>query len=134
MAIRYLLDTSTVRFFVREPSAALRRHLERTHAEHVAVSVITEMEMRYGLARRPSARVAALVEEVLDSITILPLTSDAAKHYGRTRAALDAKGTPISPLDLMIAAHALSLGVTLVSNHLREFRRVPGLRCQDWTR
>ena len=73
------------------------------------------------------------VESFLAAMTILPLTSDVAPVYGRIRATLEAKGTPIGPHDLMIAAHAVARKLTLVSGNLREFRRVPGLACVDWT-
>lgn len=67
-------------------------------------------------------------------MTILPLTSEVARSYGKTRAWLEARGTPIGPLDLMIASHALALGLTVITTDLGELRRVPGLRCEDWTR
>jgi tRNA(fMet)-specific endonuclease VapC len=75
-----------------------------------------------------------MVEAFLDTITILPLTSETAAAYANIRAELDAKGTPIGPLDLMIAAHAISSGAILVTSDHDEFRRVPGLRSEDWTR
>jgi tRNA(fMet)-specific endonuclease VapC len=133
MAVRFLLDTNTVSFHIRRSSAALNRQLRRTPAAHVGLSVVTEMELRYGLARKPGLRIAPLVEEFLAGVTILPLTSDVARAYGRIRAELEAEGTPIGPLDLMIAAHAAALKATLVSNNTREFRRIRGLRCEDWT-
>jgi tRNA(fMet)-specific endonuclease VapC len=132
--LRYLLDTNTVSFHIRRSSAALRRRLRKTPAAEVALSVVTEMELRYGLARNPGLKVAPLVEEFLVGMTVLPLTSDVARHYAAIRAALEAAGTPIGPLDLMIAAHSLALGTTLVTGNLDEFRRVPGLRSVDWTR
>jgi tRNA(fMet)-specific endonuclease VapC len=100
----------------------------------VALSVVTEMEIRYGLARNPSLRIGPLIESFLSAITILPLDSEVARFYARTRAALEARGTPIGPLDLMIASHALTLGLTLITSDLAEFRRIPDLRCEDWTR
>jgi tRNA(fMet)-specific endonuclease VapC len=133
MAVRFLLDTNTVSFHIRRSSAALNRQLRRTPAAHVGLSVVTEMELRYGLARKPGLRIAPLVEEFLAGVTILPLTSDVARAYGRIRAELEAEGTPIGPLDLMIAAHAAALKATLVSNNTREFHRIRGLRCEDWT-
>ena len=133
MAVRYLLDTNTVSFYIRRSSSVLERRLRRTSAAQVALSVVTEMELRYGLARHPRLRVGPLVEEFLAGITILPLTSDAARVYGRIRAELEAGGTPIGPLDLMIAAQAVASKATLVSNNLTEFRRIRGLRCEDWT-
>jgi tRNA(fMet)-specific endonuclease VapC len=133
VALRYLLDTNIVSFHIRESSRPLQRRLKRIPASHVGLSVVTEMEIRYGIARNPTLRIAPLVEQFLDSIAILPLTSDVAKMYATVRAALDMQGTPIGPLDLMIAAHALTAGVTLITNNIAEFSRVPGLRCRDWT-
>ena len=92
------------------------------------------MEIRFGLARNPALRIAPLIESFLAGMAILPPTSEVAPAYARIRTALAAKGTPIGPHDLMIAAQALAKRLTLVSSNLREFRRVPGLRCQDWTR
>jgi tRNA(fMet)-specific endonuclease VapC len=133
VALRFLLDTNTVSFHIRRSSSGLQRRLRRTKASEVALSVITEMEIRYGLARNPALRIAPLVEEFLAGISIVPLTSDVAAHYARVRADLEARGTPIGPLDLMIAAQALALRATVVTTNLKEFRRVRGLRCEDWT-
>ena len=134
MAIRYLLDTNIVSFHIRESSAALRRRLRRVDASTVALSVVTEMEIRYGLARNPALRIAEMIEEFLAGMTILTLDSDAASAYAQVRSHLEAKGQPIGPLDLMIGAHALSIGATLVTNNAKEFRRVPGLRVEDWSK
>jgi tRNA(fMet)-specific endonuclease VapC len=133
VALRYLLDTNTVSFHIRESSAPLRRRLRATPVSSVALSVVTEMEIRFGLARNPGLKIAPAVEEFLLGITIIPLTSDAARRYARLRADLESRGTPIGPLDLMIASHALAVGLTLITNDLAEFRRVPGLQCEDWT-
>lgn len=133
LAIRYLLDTNTVSFHIRQSSPGLERRLRAASASSIGLSVVTEMEIRYGLARNPALRIAPLVEAFLKGISILPLTSDAARHYARTRADLDLHGTPIGPLDLLIASHALALGATLITTDLAEFSRVAGLRCEDWT-
>jgi len=133
VALRYLLDTNTVSFHIRRSSAPLRRRLRQTKASEVALSVVTEMELRYGLARNPRLRIAPLVEELLAGMVILPLTSDVAARYGVVRADLESAGTSIGPLDTVIAAHALALGLTLVTSDLAEFKRVPGLRAVDWT-
>lgn len=134
MAVRYLLDTNTVSFHIRGSSAALQRRLRGIPVDEVALSVVTEMELRFGLARNPGLPIAPLVEEFLDGVQVLPLTSAVAGVYGRIRADLEVKGTPIGPLDLMIAAQAVAARATLVTNNLREFRRVTGLACVDWTR
>ncbi|MFN8095042.1 MAG: type II toxin-antitoxin system VapC family toxin [Vicinamibacteria bacterium] len=134
MAVRYLLDTNVVSFHIRGSSAALQGRLRRIKAASVALSVVTEMEIRFGLARNPGLRIAPLVEQFLDAMTILPLDSDVARAYGRIRSELETEGRPIGPLDTMIAAHAVSVGATLVTNDVREFRRVRGLRVADWTK
>lgn len=134
MPVEYLLDTNTVAFHIRRSSPYLRRRLRRLPIERLALSVITEMEVRYGLARNPALRIAPLVETFLAGIAVLPLTSEVARTYARVRAGLERAGTPIGPLDLMIGAHALAIGATLVTNNLGEFRRIAGLRCEDWTR
>lgn len=128
-----MLDTNTVAFQIRRSSPALQRRLRRVPAAQVALSVVTEMEMRYGLARNPSLRVGPLVETFLAGMTILPLTSEVARAYADARASLERMGTPIGPLDLMIGSHALAIGATLITNNLTEFRRIPALRCEDWT-
>jgi tRNA(fMet)-specific endonuclease VapC len=92
------------------------------------------MEIRFGLARNPGLRIAPLVEAFLQGMTILPLDSSVAATYARVRADLETRGRPIGPLDLMIGAHALTLGATLVTNDVGEFRRIRGLRVADWTR
>ena len=134
MAVRYLLDTNVVSFHIRGSSAALQGRLRRIKAASVALSVVTEMEIRFGLARNPGLRIAPLVEQFLDAMTILPLDSDVARAYARIRSELEAEGRPIGPLDTMIVAHAVSVGATLVTNDVREFRRVRGLRVADWTK
>jgi tRNA(fMet)-specific endonuclease VapC len=131
---RYLLDTNVVAFHVRSSSPALQARLRKIRAGSVALSIVTEMEVRYGLARNPGLRIAPLVEGFLAGITILPVDSTVAAVYAKVRAALEAKGRPIGPLDLMIAAHALAVRATLVTNNVREFRSVPGLAVEDWTR
>ena len=134
MAIRFLLDTNIVSFHIRESSPGLRRRLRRVDASAVALSVVTEMEIRYGLARNPGLRIADLIETFLSGITIVPLDSGVAHAYAKVRADLESKGTPIGPLDLMIGAHALSIGATLVTSNVKEFRRIRGLRVVDWSR
>jgi tRNA(fMet)-specific endonuclease VapC len=131
---RYMLDTNIVGFHVRSSSPALQRRLRKVRADRVALSVVTEMEIRYGLARDPGLRIAPLVEGFLDGITVLPLDSSVATVYGRVRAELEATGMPIGPLDLMIGSHALAVRATLVTSNTREFRRIPGLVVEDWTR
>jgi tRNA(fMet)-specific endonuclease VapC len=134
LAVRYLLDTNVVSFHIRQSSPVLQRRLRRVPAGSVALSVVTEMEIRLGLARNPALGIRPLVEEFLAGMTILPLDSVVAREYARIRADLESRGRPIGPLDLMIAAHAAALRATLVTNDVREFERVRGLRVVDWTK
>ncbi len=134
MSIRYLLDTNIVSYHIRRSSPALLRRLHATSSAHVALSVVTEMELRYGLARNPALRIAPLVESFLSGIAILPLESSVAKKYASVRHTLVSKGAAVGPLDLMIAAHALAMGIVLITNNTREFNRIPDLRCEDWSK
>jgi tRNA(fMet)-specific endonuclease VapC len=134
MAIRYLLDTNIVSFHIRRSSPALLRRLHAVPIAHTALSVVTEMELRYGLARNPAFRIAPLVESFLAGITILPLDSVVALKYAIIRHAVVSRGASVGPLDLMIAAHALALGIVLITNNTREFGRVPDLHCEDWSK
>jgi tRNA(fMet)-specific endonuclease VapC len=134
MSIRYLLDTNIVSYHIRRSSPSLLRRLHATPIAHVALSVVTEMELRYGLARNPALRIAPLVESFLSGIAILPLDSSVAKKYAAIRHAVVSKGASVGPLDLMIAAHALAMGIVLITNNTREFSRIPDLRCEDWSK
>lgn len=130
----YLLDTNTVSLALRGRAPDAVERLRATEREQVAVSVITAMELRFGLVKKPSTRVRAVIERFLDTIRVLPLDRSVERPYGELRATLERLGRPIGALDTMIAAHALALRAVLVTNNLREFRRVTGLRCEDWTR
>jgi len=116
----------------RAPNIVDRLHA--TRREDIAVSVITSMELRFGLAKNPSMRVRAVVEQFLDTVQVLPLDRSGEKPYRDLRARLERLGRPIGALDTLIAAHALSLRAVLVTNNMREFRRILGLRCEDWRR
>lgn len=97
------------------------------------MSAITASELYWGVHKSGSARNLAALEKFLRPLTVLDYGLAAAQRYGELRAHLDRQGTPIGPLDQQIAAHALALDVTLVTNNLREFERVPGLRVENWT-
>ena len=96
------------------------------------ISVIAACELRYGVSRKGSARLATQLEEVLEGIDILPLEEPADEHYGDIGAALERIGRPIGHNDLLIAAHARALGATLVTRNVDEFARVPNLEVESW--
>jgi tRNA(fMet)-specific endonuclease VapC len=129
----YLLDTNTVSLALRGRAPRAVDHLRDTARQDVAVSVVTAMELRFGIAKNPSTRARAVVEQFLDTITVLPVDRAVEKPYADIRAALERSGHPIGCLDTIIAAHALAVRAVLVTNNVREFRRVRGLRCEDWT-
>lgn len=134
MATLYLLDTNTVSYIIKGHPPRVRRHLLGVPAEQIAVSVITEAELRFGVAKKPEAtNVKLAVEEFLRRVAILPWDSEAARHYAELRALLEQTGQPIANLDLMIAAQALAAAATLVTND-SSLRRLKQLRTQDWTR
>jgi tRNA(fMet)-specific endonuclease VapC len=130
--LKYLLDTNIAIYVIkRRPIEVLARFNE--HAERMAISAITLGELLHGAEK--SARVAqnlAAVEEFASRLQVLPYPAKAAQHYGAIRAALEKVGRPIGVNDLHIAAHARSEGLTLVSNNLAEFERVPGLLAENW--
>lgn len=131
-ALRYLLDTNTVSAVMRGYAGVDARLLELDPATW-AISAITHSEIRYGLALRPEAmRLARSAEAFFAVATTLPWDVRAAELHGRLRAALRQAGTPIGDLDEMIAAHALALGVSLVTDNTRHFERVEGLFLENW--
>lgn len=130
----YLLDTNTVSLALRGQAPRAVDRLRATDREDVAISVVTALELRFGIAKNPSTRVRAVVEQFLDTMQVLPVDRAVEKPYGDIRAALEGRGRPIGALDTVIAAHSLALRAVLVTNNVREFRRVRGLRCEDWTR
>ncbi len=132
-SVRYLLDTNICIYVINaRPPAVLERFLAH-EADGVGLSAITASELYWGVQKSGSARNLAALEKFLSPLTVLDYGLAAAQRYGELRAHLDRQGTPIGPLDQQIAAHALALDVTLVTNNLREFERVPGLRLENWT-
>ena len=134
MPVRYLLDTNTASYVIKGNFPRVRERLLRVPMAEVGISVVTEAELRFGVARKPEAeRLQIAVDEFLLRVEILPWDSAAAKHYALLRAALERAGKPMGNLDMMIAAQALAAEAVLVT-HDRVFQRVKGLKVDDWTR
>lgn len=134
MAVRYLLDTNTVSYVIKGNFPQVRERLLKVPIHEVGISVITEAELLFGVARLPQAtKLRVVVEEFLLRVEVLVWESAAARHYAWLRAALEEHGEPMGNLDLMIAAQALAAGAILVTND-RVFRRVKGLKIEDWSR
>jgi tRNA(fMet)-specific endonuclease VapC len=134
MAVRYLLDTNTASYAIKGNLPRVRERLQKAALSEVAISAITEAELRLGVLRLPGAkRLAIVVEEFLRFIDIRPWDSEAAQNYAQLRASIERQDLPMGNLDLMIAAHSLALDTTLVSSD-RLFRRVKDLKLEDWAR
>ena len=131
--MRYLLDTNICIYIAkRKPSGVLAR-LQQLRLGDIGMSVVTYLELVYGAWRSEQVETnLARLEQLRHLIPVQSLGADVGGYYGRLRAELKRKGVPIGAYDLMIAAHALSLGLTLVTNNVREFARVDGLRLDNW--
>jgi len=131
--MKFLLDTDTCIYALKQNPTVLK-HLLAHSREDIAVSVITEAELRTGAAKSTSAaKTLRLVENFLRPLGIVEFTSNDAASYAEVRAKLERGGTPIGPLDTLIAAQAVARRLVLVSNNEREFRRVASLRIENWT-
>jgi tRNA(fMet)-specific endonuclease VapC len=126
-----MLDTDSVSFALRGEGRVGARILERRPSE-LCISAVTLAELRFGAERRRSKKLDGLIETFARNVAIAPFEETAAHSFGSIAADLARRGSPIGELDVMIAAHALALDVTLVTNNLRHFRRVKGLRTETW--
>lgn len=132
LMLRFLLDTNIVIYVIKKRPASVLQKFNQ-HAAHMAISAITLAELMHGAEK--SAKVEhylAVIEDFCSRLQVLPYTQEAAQHYGSIRSELEKSGKPIGVNDLHIAAHARSLGLTLVTNNLSEFERVPALRLVNW--
>ncbi|MFM9912473.1 MAG: type II toxin-antitoxin system VapC family toxin [Methylophilaceae bacterium] len=130
--LRFLLDTNIVIYVMkRRPPELL--DVFNSHAGHMAISVVTLAELMHGAEKsnQPIANFDA-IEDFCSRLEVLPYTAKAAQHYGSIRSALERIGQPIGVNDLHIAAHARSEGLTLVTNNMKEFVKVPALQLENW--
>ena len=132
--MRYLLDTNIVSDLIRNPHGRIAEHIRRVGEDHVSTSIIVAAELRCRAAKKGSPRLAAQLEAVLGSLEVLPFEAPADAVYGFIRSRLEQAGTPIGGNDLIIAAQALALDQTLVTDNEGEFARVGGIRCENWKR
>jgi tRNA(fMet)-specific endonuclease VapC len=132
MAVAYLLDTNTVSHIMKGRPPQVRERLVEVPVQQIGISVVTEAELRFGVARMAEeSRLEVVVAEFCRRVEILAWDSVAATHYAKVRAALERKGKSMGNLDLMIAAQALAIGATLVTSD-RVFGSVKGLVIEDW--
>jgi tRNA(fMet)-specific endonuclease VapC len=130
--LKVLLDTD-VCIAILNRDERVRPYLERHAPSALRLSSITLAELRFGVAKsQQRKRAASNLRVLLRKVAALPFDDAATERYGELRALLEKRGSPIGPLDTLIAAHALSLGYVLATHNTREFRRVPGLKVEDW--
>lgn len=132
--MKYMLDTNILVFLIRNKSDRLIQRLKRVDISDVCVSSVTYAELVYGVeksANKDKNRIALMT--VLSGIKVLPYEEAGGEEYGVIRADLERKGSVIGPNDLLIASHAKALGLTLITNNMKEFGRINGLTVEDWT-
>lgn len=130
--VTHILDTNICIYILNRRPAGVLEKFAALPLGAVGVSSITAAELFYGIGKGRSSQNQAVLENFLRLLVVLPFDLRAAQTYGEVRRRLEAKGTPIGPLDTLIASHALSLGAVLVTNNQREFSRVEGLRLENW--
>ena len=131
--MRFMMDTNVCIDLIRRRSAGVLRHLQSLSPGDVCISAISLSELEYGVARSAAPdRNRLALAEFMTPLVVLPYDDLVAPVYGRVRQHLEAKGVAIGALDTLIAAHALSANLTLVTNNEREFRRVPDLHVVNW--
>jgi tRNA(fMet)-specific endonuclease VapC len=131
---RYLLDTNVLSELVRRPHGPVAERVRKVGEAQVCTSIVVAAELWFGAAKRASPRLTAQLEAVLGALDVLPFESPADVTYGRLRAQLEQAGTPIGGNDLLIAAQALTLGHTMVTDNESEFARIVALPRENWLR
>ncbi|MFH1288024.1 MAG: type II toxin-antitoxin system VapC family toxin [bacterium] len=131
--MKYLLDTDTCIYIIKKKPAALLNRLFKENISNVGISSITLSELEYGVEKSqyPGKNKLALIE-FLAPISVYGYDSNCAKEYGVVRADLERRGKVIGAMDMLIAAHAKALNLILVTNNIREFKNVKGLRIENW--
>ena len=132
--MRYLLDTNIVSDLVRHPQGQVAQRIRKVGEAQVCTSIIVAAELRYGAAKKRSPRLSAQLEAVLGALEVLPFETPADAVYGLLRTELEQTGKPIGANDLLIAAQAIALGYTIVTDNEREFARVKNLQRENWLR
>lgn len=132
MGLRYLLDTNIVSELVGYPKGVVAQRIAQVGEERICTSIVVSAELRFGTEKSGSKKLRAQLGAILSALEILPLERPVDRHYAELRHYLEQRGTPIGPNDILIAAHALSLGLTVVTASLKEFSRVPGLALENW--
>ena len=129
---RYMLDTNIISDLILNPQGRAAKRIVKVGDDNICTSIIVAAELRYGCAKSGSRRLRRAVEDLLGEITVLPFDAPADSNYGGIRAELEAGGKLIGSNDLLIAAHASAIGATIVTANVTEFKRVRGLKVENW--
>jgi tRNA(fMet)-specific endonuclease VapC len=129
---RYMLDTNIISDLIRNPQGKAAKRIAKVGEDNICTSIIVAAELRYGCAKSGSERLLKTVEDLLGEIAVLPFDIPADAEYGGIRSALEAAGKPIGSNDLLIAAHACATGATVVTANTDEFKRIRGLKVENW--
>ena len=130
--LRYLLDTNALSEVIKQPAGAVARRIATAGEDSICTSIVVACELRYGAAKKGSAVLSEKIDQLLTDVEILPLDEGVDRRYADLRVRLERAGEPISAHEMLIAAQALALGLTMVTANAREFRRVPGLAIENW--
>lgn len=130
--MKYLLDTDIISYALRNRDPALMSRFADAGRENVGTSVVVKIELEFGAHLRASPKLWEAIRGLLGGIEIVPLTSDDTDSIAKLAAALRERGRPIGQMDTLIAGHALSRGLTLVTHNTRHFRGIDGLAVEDW--
>ena len=131
MSLVFMLDTDTVSYSLRG-QGRVATVISQHRPSVICVSAITMAQLRFGAMRRKSARLDQMIERFAENVVVMPFDADCAFMFGRIASQLEELGTPIGEFDALIAAHAMSLGLTLVTNNVKHFNRVAGLKVENW--
>ncbi|MFK5968642.1 MAG: type II toxin-antitoxin system VapC family toxin [Candidatus Marithrix sp.] len=132
MNYKYLLDISIISDLVRHPAGLVFQRISEIGDEKICTSIVVACELSFGVKKSGSTRLANQLDKILDAIDILALDVSCETYYAKIRYHLEQAGLPIGPNDLLIAAHALTLNLIIVTANVREFSRVPDLKVENW--
>lgn len=129
---RYMLDTNIISDLIKNPRGKAAKRIARVGEDNICTSIIVAAELRYGCAKSGSQRLLKAVEDLLGEINVLAFDVPADANYGEIRAELETAGKPIGGNDLLIAAHAYAIGAAVVTANTGEFKRIRGLKVENW--
>jgi tRNA(fMet)-specific endonuclease VapC len=131
--LEFMLDTDICSYLIKQRPISVLKRFEAVSEDKICISVVTLAELIYGIERSSSTKInLPVVKNFVNCLSVLPWDYSTAESYGKLRTFLEQKGTPIGNMDLMIATHALSKNMIIITNNIRHFEKVPQLRIENW--